>query len=243
MKKAMAIILSLCVILAISACGDKQDGGETDSGRTQSQKELQGRVADKYHKLLEGDNTVYYYEANVSEQMDEDSEPMECVKAEGRNAEGVLAVATGDSEPDLREIETKDAYYTVDDQQKAYARDELEDVGEEIELEYAQTSEMELDGKILKYDEYLDEYEMAGFGEDGETIESDTYLYKKRYLVDDKGDLYAIVIIQEQKGKNGGKNQLIYQEIDTITKLEDKNVPEAFFEIPDDYKEVESLDE
>ena len=36
---------------------------------------------------------------------------------------------------------------------------------------------------------------------------------------------------------------MIYQEIDTITKLEDKNVPEAFFEIPDDYKEVESLDE
>ena len=221
MKKAIAIALSVCMIFAISACGNKQENGETDSAQnqTQSQKTFAGRVADEYHKLLEGDDAVYYYEANVSEQMDEESEP------------------------ELREIEKDDAYYTIDDSQKAYTKDELEDYGEEIELEYVTTSEMELDGKTWTYDEYQDEYELEGFGEDGETVEVDTYFYKKRYLVDDKGDLYAIVILQEQKGEDGEENQLIYQEIDRITKLEDKNVPEAFFEIPEDYQEVEMLDE
>ena len=198
MKKAIAIALSVCIIFAISACGNKQENGETDSAQnqTQSQKTSAGRVADEYHKLLEGDDTVYYYEANVSEQMDEESEPMESVKAEGRNGEGTLVVATGESEPELREIEKDDAYYTIDDSQKAYTKDELEDYGEEIELEYVTTSEMELDGKTWTYDEYQDEYELEGFGEDGETVEVDTYFYKKRYLVDDKGDLYAIVILQ-----------------------------------------------
>ena len=98
-------------------------------------------------------------------------------------------------------------------------------------------------GALKHFVEYQDEYELEGFGEDGETVEVDTYFYKKRYLVDDKGDLYAIVILQEQKGEDGEENQLIYQEIDRITKLEDKNVPEAFFEIPEDYQEVEMLDE
>ena len=92
---------------------------------------------------------VYYYEANVSEQFEdeENSEPMESVMAQGRSEDGTFVVATGESEVNLREIETKDAYYTVDDQQKAYTKDELEEVGEEIELEYVKTSEMELDGK------------------------------------------------------------------------------------------------
>ena len=159
MKKAIAIALSVCMIFAISACGNKQENGETDSAQnqTQSQKTFAGRVADEYHKLLEGDDAVYYYEANVSEQMDEESEPMESVKAEGRNGEGTLVVATGESEPELREIEKDDAYYTIDDSQKAYTKDELEDYGEEIELEYVTTSEMELDGKTWTYDEYQDE--------------------------------------------------------------------------------------
>ena len=83
---------------------------------------------------------------------------------------------------------------------------------------------------------------MEGFGEDGETVETDTYVYKQRYLVDDGGELYAIVTTQEQKGKDGEDNQLIYTKIDTITKLQDGDVPEEFFEIPQEYREVESLD-
>ena len=56
MKKAIAIALSVCMIFAISACGNKQENGETDSAQnqTQSQKTFAGRVADEYHKLLEG---------------------------------------------------------------------------------------------------------------------------------------------------------------------------------------------
>ena len=53
MKKAIAIALSVCMIFAISACGNKQENGETDSAQnqTQSQKTSAGRVADEYHKI------------------------------------------------------------------------------------------------------------------------------------------------------------------------------------------------
>lgn len=247
MKKIISVVLALSLLLAVTACGQKEqnenkNGGSGAGSSAAQQADSKGRVADKYHELLDGENTVYYYEADVVAEFvdDESAEPEESVMAEGQDKTGRHTVATGYSGLEMREIGTKDYNYSVDDTSKEYSKMEIEEI-EEMDLTYNETGEMELDGKSWKYDEYLQKYEMEGFSEDGEEAVIDTYLYKKRYLVDEKGELYAIVTLQEEQGEDGAENHLIHREVDTITKFEEGKAPEEFFEIPDDYKEVESL--
>lgn len=233
MKKGVSILAALCLIFALTACGS----GEPSAN---------GHVADDYHMLLESKDSTYYYEANVLEQFmdgeEADQEPMKSVMAEGRKGKDLFVIIEGEKQLEQRQIETGDKYYTVFDPDKEYTAEPNEEE-EVMDLEYVETSEMELDGKTWRYDEYQDEYEMETFAEEGDQGDSETYLYIKRYLVDDRGELYALVYLNELKGEDGQENQLIYQRIDTITEFQDGSAPEDVFQIPDDYKEINYDDE
>ncbi len=225
MKKKFAAVLLSIAALALVACG----GGEADLKA----------AAEDYNKLLEGDDSTYYYEADVTEEFPEDeADPEQSIMAEARDGKGKHIILSGVDELDTRDIETEDAYYYVYDPDKEYTKEPKEDLEEDMELQYAGTSEMELDGKTYSYYEFQDEYEMEGISEDGENTMMDTYLYKKRYLLDEKANLYAIVYLQEMEGKDGDENQLIYKKVERITKLEEGKVPDGIFDIPKGYKNV-----
>ncbi|MCB6993349.1 hypothetical protein LI177_07645 [bacterium 210820-DFI.6.37] len=234
MKKIIALIVVVCMAAAVTACG----GGETSEN---------GHVADQYHQLLEGKDTTYYYEADVVEQfMDVEEEASESVMAEGRDGKDQYVIMEGSSQLEQRQIETEDITYVIFDPDKEYtAEPKAEEEEEDLELKYVTTSEMELEGKTYRYDEYQAEYEMEPIMEaDGEgESQAEIYLYVKRYLVDDSGQLYAIVTYNELKGTDGSDNEMIYQKIDTITKFQEGSVPDGIFDIPKDYKEVNYDDE
>lgn len=234
MKKIVALIVVLCLAVSVTACG----GGETSEN---------GHVADQYHQLLDGKDTTYYYEADVVEQFVEDGaeEPSESIMAEGRDGKDRYVIMAGDSELDQRQIETEDTCYVIFDPDKEYTAEPKEDGEESLDLKYVTTSEMELDGKTYRYDEYQAEYEMYPILEDSAEgdAEAEIYLYVKRYLVDNSGKLYAIVTLNELKGSGGEENELIYQKTDTITKFQEGSVPDGIFDIPKDYKEINYDDE
>lgn len=231
MKKLTAVILVLILLITVSACGNKE---ETTAGNKQSSNKVS---AENYHKLLEGKDSVFYYEADVTEEYPEDGmEAEKSIMAEARDGKGRHVILTGTEKLDTRQIETEDAYYTVFEPDKEYTKELKEDLGEEdIDLTYKESSTMELGGTTYSYDEYQDEYEMEGFSEDSDDVIMDTYLYIKRYLMDDSGALKAIMYIQQLKGKTGDP---IYRKVETITKLEENKVPDGIFDIPKGYKDM-----
>lgn len=240
MKKAVSVILALALILTMAACGSKSE-----------EKNKDGHVADKYHAMLDGDDARYYYEADVEDEFldegvrDEDAEgPTKSVMAEGRDGKDRFALMEGEEKLETRQVDIDKVSYMISDADKEYTKEKLE-AEDETKLAYVKTDRMELDGKTYKYDEYQDSYEMPAEPEEGEEADEeamDTYLYIKRFLVDDQGELVALVYRQEMKGEEGQENMPIYQRIERITQLKD-SAPEDIFEIPKDYKEVEDLDQ
>lgn len=233
MKKIIALIAILCMAAAVTACGS----GEVSEN---------GHVADQYHKLLEGKDTTYYYEADVLEQfLDVGEDASESVMAEGRDGKNRYVIMEGDSQLEQRTIETEDVSYVVFDPDKEYTVEPKTEEDEELDMVYTATDEMELDGKSYRYDEYQAEFEMSPIvdADTEEDVEPEVYVYIKRYLVDNSGSLYAIVTYNELKGTDGEDNERIYQKIDTITELQEDSVPDGIFDIPKDYEEVNYDDE
>lgn len=229
MKKRFTVILALSVALVMTACGKDEPVD--------------------YYKLLEDESSTYYYEAEMSEQFidEEDSEPVKSVMAEGRDGKDKHVIFEGEKELEARQLEIADTMYAISDTDKEYIKSKIEEEEEmeeeEIELVHTGSAQMEIDGKTYKYDEYQDEYEMEGYGEDGEAVAAETYLYIKRYLYDQSGKLYALMYLNELKGVDGEENQLIYQRTDTITKLQAGEVPQGIFDIPKDYQEITEEDD
>lgn len=231
MKKTITVILVLAMVVSMSACGEEN-----------SEKRAAEPSMD-YHKLLDGDDSVYYYEADVLEEspQEEDDEPMESVMAEGRDGKDRHVIATGAEKLEERQLELKDGYYIIDDARKEYTKEEKEDE-ENLDLKHKGSSEMKVKGKTYRYDEYQGEYEMEGFDEAGEETDPEIYLYSKRYLYDDKGELYALIYLNELKGQNGEKNLLVYRKTETITKFEASKAPGEIFEIPGNYRQAADED-
>lgn len=226
MKKIFALILTLAMMGTLAACGGEKATPES------------------YHKLLESSDSIYYYEAEAVEEFpDEGTDPETSLVGEARDGNGSIVVLSGQEELDTRQIETKDSFYYVYDPDKEYTREDKESV-ETSEMEFVETSEMELDGKTYQYSEYREEYEMETYvSEDTEETVTDVFFYRQQYLVDDSGDLYAVISIQEQKGSDGEENIPIYKKTERITKLTEGKYPEGIFDIPDDYHEAAAEDE
>lgn len=221
MKKGIIALLVLLAGLFMTACGAEKEYS-----------------ADRYHEIMESETAKYYYKASVeSTYYDMGTDTEKSLKAEARDGKGNWVIVTGIEELDTREIELGDDFYTVFDPDKEYTREKKTEE-ESVELTYAGSSEMELDGKSYKYDEYQDEFETEWYGEEGEEPVKEKYLYIKRYLLDDKGELYGILYRQEQEGEDGQKNKPIYQSLERISEFEENSYPEEIFQIPDTYKEV-----
>lgn len=235
MKKVVSVVLALAVVLAMTACGSKEEVNKN------------GHVADKYYKMMDGDDPEYYYEADVEEQfLDEEgsaegdaAEVTKSVMGEGRDGKDKFVLLEGESEFESRQIETGKESFSVQDSDKEYTKEELEPE-EDMDLAYVKTDKLELDGKTYQYDEYQASYEMPSESDDEDAM--DTYLYIKRFLVDDQGELKALVYRQEMKGEDGKENQPIYQRVERITELTAK-ASKDLFEVPKDYKEVQDLDD
>lgn len=221
MKKGMIALLVLLTGIFMTACGEEKE-----------------HSAERYHEIMESETAKYYYKASVEStyyDMGEDTE--KSLKAEARDGKGNWVIATGTEELDTREIELGDYFYTVFDPDKEYTKEKKAEE-ESVELTYAGTSEMKLDGKTYKYDEYRDEFEMEWYGEEGEAPVKEKYLYIKRYLLDEQGKLYGILYRQEQEVGDGQKNKPIYQSLERISEFEENSFPDEIFQIPDTYKEV-----
>lgn len=231
MKKIIAGILTLLLTVSFTACGGN-GGGEKKTPET-------------YYRLLESRDSTYYYEAEVEEVFPDESEEVEkSLFGEARDGKGNLVVLGGtEKELDTRQIEKGETFYYVYDPDKEYTEESIEE-DEPMKMTFVESSEMKLDGKMFQYSEYQDEYEMESFiDEDGDTIATDEFLYRQQYLVDEKGDLYAIISIQEQKGADGEENTLICRRTERIKKFKEGSYPEGIFDIPDDYKKIDGEDE
>lgn len=226
MKKVLALILTLMMMGSLAACGGEKATPES------------------YHKLLESRDSVYYYEADAVEEFPDDgTEPEEMKVGEARDGNGSIVVLNGEKELDNRQIETKDSFYYVYDPDKIYTREDKEDT-EPAEMEFVESSEMKFDGKTYQYSEYQEEYEMETYvSEDSDETVTEVFLYRQQYLVDEGGELYAVISIQEQKGADGEENTTIYKKTERITKLTEGKYPEGIFDIPDDYHEAAPEDE
>ena len=210
MKKVVSVVLALVVIVAMTACGSKEDVNKAEGNKD-------GQVAYKYYEMMDGDNPQYYFEANMEDQfLDEEASPDEEVP---EPTKGIMAEAR-------------------DGKDKFVLKTEAEPE-EDMKMIYVKTDKLEMDGTTYQYDEYQSSYELPS---DLDEEVMDTYLYIKRFLVDDQGELKALIYRQEMQGKDGKENQPIYQRIERITKLESK-APKDLFQIPKDYKEVEELDD
>lgn len=229
MKKIVALLMALTMVGTLAACGG--GGGEK-------------ATPESYHKLLESRDSVYYYEANAVEEFPDDgTDPEEMLVGEARDGNGSIVLLSGEEELDTRQIETKDSFYYVYDPDKEYTREDKEDV-EPAEMDFVETSEMEFDGKTYQYSEYQEEYEMEAYvDEESDETATDVFLYRQQYLVDDDGELYAIISIQEQKGRDGEENIVIYKKTERITKFTEGKYPEGIFDVPGDYHEVDAEDE
>lgn len=253
MKRIAAIILALTLMCGLGACGkdDTQNTNSGQSSQTDVSSSESGAASSKYHQLLENDNSKYYYEANVVEEYVEDELTEEYLKGEARDGKGNYVLLTGEEELDIREIQTKDAYYWVYDSEKEFSKDEddsFEKAGddsseeEDLNLTYVKSGQMEMDGKTYDYDEYQGNYEFEGYTEDDQVV-MEQYLFIKRYLMDKKGELYALEERQEKIGTDGKKNQLIYTRVEKITKFQEGEFPKSAFKIPKDYEETAAFPE
>lgn len=250
MKRIIAIILTLAMICSLAACG--KDDTPSEKNDAQSAKTEQSTVSGpetgtasyKYHQLLENDDSQYYYEANVHEAFVEDNMTEEYRKGEARDGKGNYVLLTGEEELDIREITKGNESYWIDDANKEYTKEEIEPSGQEedMKLTYTESSRMEMDKKTWDYDAYQGKYEFEGFTED-EQVVTEEYLFTRRYLTDDKGQLYAIVESQERIGKDGKKNQPIYRKVEKITKFQEGGFPKDVFTIPKDYGQAAAFPE
>ena len=239
MKKVVSVVLALVVIVAMTACGSKEDVNKAEGNKD-------GQVAYKYYEMMDGDNPQYYFEANMEDQfLDEEAspdeevpEPTKGIMAEARDGKDKFVLLEGETEFVSRQIETGKDSFEVRDSEKKYTKTEAEPE-EDMKMIYVKTDKLEMDGTTYQYDEYQSSYELPS---DLDEEVMDTYLYIKRFLVDDQGELKALIYRQEMQGKDGKENQPIYQRIERITNLESK-APKDLFQIPKDYKEVEELDD
>lgn len=248
MRKIAAIILALVMVCGLTACGkgDTQSAKSEPSDQSEMSSAENGTASFKYHQMLESDNSKYYYEANVVEEFVEDEVTEEGLKGEARDGKGNYVLLTGEEKLDIRDIETKNAFYSVYDSDKEYSRDENDasDEGEEdaMELIYAKSDQMEMDGKTYDYDEYQGKYEFEGYTEDEQVVVED-YVLIRRYVMNEKGELHAIIELQEKIGENGKKNTPIYRKTEKITKFQEGQFPKNVFKIPKDYEETAAFPE
>lgn len=248
MKKITAIILVFTMMCSLAACGKEDAKGESSSQSQVSSAE--SIPSAKYYQLLENNDSKYYYEANVVEEFIEDEVTETGLKGEARDGKGNYVLLSGEEKLDIRDIETKNAFYSVYDSDKEYSREandasiEGEEEGEEegIDLTYVKSDQMEMDGETYDYDEYQGKYEFEGYTED-EQVVMEEYVLIRRYVMNEKGELHALIELQEKIGENGKKNTPIYRRTEKITKFQEGQFPENVFKIPKDYEEAAAFPE
>lgn len=250
MKKIAAMILAFTMMCGLVACGkdDAQTAKNEPGGQSQVSSEENNIASSKYHQMLESDNSKYYYEANVVEEFVEDEVTEEGLKGEARDGKGNYVLLSGEEKLDIRDIETKNAFYSVYDSDKEYSKEENDAPNEEdeegLKLTYVKSDQMEMDGKTYDYDEYQGKYEFEGYTEDeSEEVVAEEYVLIRRYVMDENGQLHAIVELQEKIGENGKKNTPIYRRTEKITKLQEGQFPKNVFKIPKDYEETAAFPE
>lgn len=248
MKKIAAMILVFTMICSLAACG-KDDAKSQSSSQSQVSSGESSIPSAKYYQLLENDDSKYYYEANVVEEFIEDEVTETGLKGEARDGKGNYVFLSGEEKLDIRDIETKNAFYSVYDSDKEYSREASDAPAEgeagaedEMKLTYVKSDQMEMDGKTYDYDEYQGKYEFEGYTED-EQVVMEEYVLIRRYVMNEKGELHALIELQEKIGENGKKNTPIYRRTEKITKFQEGQFPENVFKIPKDYEETAAFPE